>query len=311
MTYSENTVEETATVPTSGEMSAESQKNQKPHTQSLNFDGYFRELEKQLKSFGVTCYYGKNEKQIKTQEGEWLPDFCAVDDVTGILVVVGEALTGQASWGKYSKDKVKNLLYTKDTQPDEVPLKITGSQGMKQKSYLFDSVTALCETEGYFKPFMFYIHAVRSVDVSEKRFLEIQEHVTNALPTLMMKRHGIDVISAMLYEIGTNKDEQLLYGSDRPELREKIAEYLKSSKEGFKKDTRGVPSPLGSVYSKLEHKEILKRMKVQRDIELEKRNIKGKGSASDFEAGIWRYGMAHFDDVVKDIEEHPFATLEL
>ena len=50
---------------------------------------------------------------------------------------------------------------------------------------------------------------------------------------------------------------------------------------------------------------------MQRDIELEKRNIKGKGSASDFEAGIWRYGMAHFDEVVEFIEANPYRTLEL
>ena len=311
MTYSETTVEETATVPTSGEISAESQKNQGPNTQSLNFLGFFKDLEKRLKVLGLTCYYSKNEKQIKTLEGEWYPDFCAVHDATGILVVVGEALTGHAKWGTYSKDGVKNLRYTKDTHPDEVPLKITGSAGMKGKSYLFDTVSALCKTDNLIKPFMFYVHGIRTVDASEKRFLEIKEHVTNALPSKMMKLHGVDAISALLYGIGTNKDEQLLYGSDRHELLAQIAEYLKTETAGLDDNSKGVPSPLGSVYSKLEHKEILKRMKVQRDIELEKRNIKGKGSASDFEAGIWRYGMAHFDDVVRDIEDHPFATLEL
>jgi hypothetical protein len=311
MTLSDDTITDTSAVPTSGEISAESQKNTGPNTQSLNFEGYFKDLERQLKSLGLTCYYGKNEKQIKTLEGEWYPDFCAIDDATGILVVVGEALTGHAKWASYSKDKVKNLRYTKDTQPDLVPLKITGSQGMKQKSYLFDTVTALCKTDNLVKPFMFYLHGIRTVDASEKRFLEIQEHVTNAIPSKMMKLHGVDAISALLYEIGRNKDEQKLYGSDRHELLAQIAEYLKTETAGFDDNSKGVPSPLGSVYSKLEHKEILKRMKVQRDIELEKRNIKGKGSASDFEAGIWRYGMAHFDDVVKDIEENPFATLEL
>ncbi len=311
MTYSDDTITDTSAVPTSGEISAESQKNTGPNTQSLNFEGYFKDLERQLKSLGLTCYYGKNEKQIKTLEGEWYPDFCAIDDATGILVVVGEALTGHAKWGTYSKDGVKNLRYTKDTHPDEVPLKITGSAGMKGKSYLFDTVSALCKTDNLIKPFMFYVHGIRTVDASEKRFLEIKEHVTNALPSKMMKLHGVDAISALLYEIGRNKDEQKLYGSDRHELLAQIAEYLKTETAGFDDDSKGVPSPLGSVYSKIEHKEILKKSKVQRDIELEKRNIKGKGSASDFEAGAWRYALTHFDEVVEFIEANPYRTLEL
>ena len=311
MTYSDDTNTNTSAVPTSGEISAESQKNTGPNTQSLNFEGYFKDLERQLKSLGLTCYYGKNEKQIKTLEGEWYPDFVAIDDATGILVVVGEALTGHAKWASYSKDKVKNLRYTKDTHPDGVPLKITGSQGMKNKSYLFDTVTALCKTDNLVKPFMFFLHGIRTVDASEKRFLEIQEHVTNAIPSKMMKLHGVDAISALLYEIGRNKDEQKLYGSGRHELLAQIAEYLKTETAGFDDDSKGVPSPLGSVYSKMEHKDILKKSKVQRDIELEKRNIKGKGSASDFEAGAWRYALTHFDEVVEFIEANPYRTLEL
>ena len=103
----------------------------------------------------------------------------------------------------------------------------------------------------------------------------------------------------------------MLYGSDRHELLAQIAEYLKSEIAGLDENSKGVPSPLGSVYSKIEHKEILKKSKVQRDIELEKRNIKGKGSASDFEAGAWRYALTHFDEVVEFIEANPYRTLEL
>ena len=44
MTYSDDTNKDTSAVPTSGEISAESQKNTGPNTQSLNFLGFFKDL---------------------------------------------------------------------------------------------------------------------------------------------------------------------------------------------------------------------------------------------------------------------------
>ena len=310
MTLSDDTITETA-VPSLGEMSADSQTNQGPHTQSINFKKYLEDLENALKPHGIVCYLLTEEKTLLTEGGKtWAPDFVAIHEKTGIVVAVGECLTTQAGWGKYSIAK-KKFRYNQASQPANAQLGYSNPTGQfRMKSYCFDSLQAVILENGLFKPFFFFIHGVRSVDTSPKRVQETTAYVANKMPEIMLTRHGVDAISSNLYKQGENTGETKIFGKSRMELRDLLVEFSTSSIKGFDKNTKTLSSGFGGVYSKQEHKEILKQLKGQRDIELDNREIKSKGSARDWEAGIWIFGMKHPEEVLSLVQENSFQVLK-
>lgn len=307
MSYNEDTLtteklDLVTEVPSDGEIVAESQTNQGPHTQSINFRKFLEGFAKILQRYGVTCYILDKEKTLLTLEGTWQPDFVAVHDNTGIIVAVGECLTSHAYWGKTVKGK-ETHWFTEDTQPADKNLYHTNFKGdMKTKSTNFDSVTGLCEEEDYFKPFMFFVHGVRTVDASEVRFQETKAYVERHMLKKMLQRHGVNAVTSNLYKIGDNVGEQLLFGLDRDDMKSQLMSFVKSSTKEFEDNPKElphtIPTPLGAIFSEDDSKEIIKNCKVERDVLLNENNLKGKGSARDFETGLWQYGIEHFDDIV-------------
>tara|TARA_B100000131_G_C18013405_1_gene571470 strand:- start:51 stop:1007 length:957 start_codon:yes stop_codon:yes gene_type:complete len=308
-----DTLEETSevtnevNVPSDGEMVAESHKNQGPHTQSINFSGLLESYAKILSKYGIVCYILKKEKTISTLEGTWQPDFVAVHVATGIIVAIGECQTSHANWATATKNG-EDITFTKETQPKDRKLKYSSFKNdMKAKSTNFDSVTGLCEENELFKPFMFYVLGLRTVDSSEQRTAESKEHMETHILKRMFERHGVDHVMCNQYTIGKNKDEQHLFGSDRETLKDAMVDFVKQTVKFFEENPdkvpNTIPAPLGSFYSDSEYKATISACKENLKELVTEHNLKGSGYSSDFEAGIWEYGVENFSTIIKFIQK--------
>ena len=299
---------EVTDVLSDGEMVAESQKNQGPHTHSINFRGLLESYAKKLAPCGIVCHILNKEKTISTLEGTWQPDFVAVHKATGIIVAIGECQTSHANWGTATKNG-EDIIFTEDTQPKDRKLKYSPFKNdMKAKSTNFDSVTGLCEENDLFKPFMFYVLGLRTVDSSEQRTAESKEHMETHILKRMFERHGVDHVMCNQYTIGENKDEQHLFGSDRETLKDAMFDFVKETTKVFEKEPdkipNTIPAPLGSFYSDSEKKATISGCKKNLNELVTEHNLKGSGYSSDFEAGLWEYGVQNFSTIIKSIQKN-------